>query len=227
MLARHPQQGDAEHMAAKHDGPGPNRDWQPGRRRPGAPENEMPVAVAVNVVLARNSDLVVFVSDCLVYSTGLQITIAARFRALGRQRMMRGLHGGGDAAERVLLGVEFADGRTSSTMTMSGGVSNVAAADSPQLIFGVGGSGSQYGSNVPLFLQPLPPDGPLTLIIESPALGIAETRTQIESKAILAAATRVVELWLPEPADVQGPTMLTLDDLTPGGWFAAHYPRGD
>lgn len=215
-----------EPMATQRDDAVPGRNWQPGRRRPGAPENEIPVGVALNTVLARTSDLAMFVSDCWVYSTGLQFTVAARFRALGRQQIMHGLLGVGGAAERVLLGVEFADGRTGSTIPMTGGVSSVASDDQPQLIFGSGGSGSPYGSDVTLFLRPLPPAGPLALIVESPVLGISETRTQVATDAILTAATHVVELWPYEPPTDAGPVMLARDDLTPGGWFAAHYPDG-
>ena len=42
---------------------------------------------------------------------------------------------------------------------------------------------------------PLPPAGPLELVCEWPAFGIAESRAVIDAQIILGAAARSIQLW--------------------------------
>jgi hypothetical protein len=48
----------------------------------------------------------------------------------------------------------------------------------------------------------LPPPGPVTLVIERPSFGLAETHHDIDARAILDASARVLDLWPGEPSMV-------------------------
>ena len=45
------------------------------------------------------------------------------------------------------------------------------------------------------WLWPLPPPGPLTFVVEWPALGIAETRAETDATAVVEAAASAAPLW--------------------------------
>ena len=74
---------------------------------------------------------------------------------------------------------------------------------------GGGGGGGRWSHT--LWVWPLPPPGPLTLVCEWPAMGIAVTRSELDAKPILDAAARAQVIFsddhLPEPPDVDdGPS---------------------
>ncbi len=128
------------------------------RRQP--PENELPVSVAVDAVLGETADLVVYTSDVRVFRTVLEF----RLTALGRHRGTgRGLGGGlfghGEQDDRLLLGVEYADGRHGSNL---GGFRTGSDPDldpnAPVLMPG-GGSGGDRAVDMSFYLTPLPPLG--------------------------------------------------------------------
>ncbi len=52
----------------------------------------------------------------------------------------------------------------------------------------------------PAWAHPLPPDGPVTLVVSWPAQGIEEARAELDGAAIRAAAQRAVTLWPEGPA---------------------------
>jgi hypothetical protein len=183
------------------DGPEDPEDEQELRRRERlhegrAGENEVPVSVAFDAVLARTDDLAVFVSGLRVFSNGVELTVEVRARttpADDRYGLSEALHGHRDA--QLLLGVEFADGRRCSTIDwdlMSG------PPGTPRLWPG-GGSGGQRSADASYFLSPLPPPGELRLVCAWPEAGIEDTVTPLPTQQILDAAARVVELWPWEP----------------------------
>ncbi|MGI5351437.1 ankyrin repeat domain-containing protein [Streptomyces sp. CA-250714] len=58
-----------------------------------------------------------------------------------------------------------------------------------------GGSGAGFRTEVDLLLSALPPEGPLTLVIEWPDQDVPETRTELDAAEIRAAASEAVEIW--------------------------------
>ncbi|WP_324275316.1 RNA 2'-phosphotransferase [Blastococcus brunescens] len=101
-----------------------------------APDNEIPVAVPLNTVLARTSDVAVALTGLQVYSTGVSFDLAFRVRS-PLEPAHRGLsdlvfeHGA--SSGRFLLGIEMADGRRAS---------NVFGRDSDDgIVFHAGGGG--------------------------------------------------------------------------------------
>jgi hypothetical protein len=49
------------------------------------------------------------------------------------------------------------------------------------------------------WVHPLPPPGPVTLVVSWPRQGIAEARAELDGAAICQAAQRAVILWPDEP----------------------------
>lgn len=197
-----------------------HREFEAAWRRRQRPENEVPVSVAIDAVLADDQDVVVFISGARVFSNGVDFTLEVRARHGtndGRGGMLVGVHGDGDPSNRLLLGVELSDGRR---------CTNIGAytadfhdsADRPLLTPG-GGSGGTRASDISLFLSPLPPPGDLRVVCAWPKFGLHEKITVLSADVIVEAAHRVRLLWPwePEPGPEWG---VKPPDVPEGGWFA-------
>ena len=196
-------------------GDGPDEDEF---RRMSAPENELPVALPMNRLLARTDDLGIGLVGLQVYSTGLTFELAVRIRpsAAGddRGRSLQELFWDHSPhrATRFLLGLEFGDGRR---------VTNLRA-DADGIVFHQGGGGGgDTAIDQSWWLSPLPPDGPLTFVVRCPELGIGETATVLDGSAIRRAADDIVTLWPWEPPpEHRRPEPQRPPDLPPDSWFA-------
>ena len=102
---------------------------------------------------------------------------------------MRQHGGGGEVSPDFLrVGVIVADGRTATNLD-----DNDPSAD---LVLAFhGGHGGPGGEEQRLRMWPLPPPGPLALVVEWPAVGLAERRVELDAQAISEAAARVVPVW--------------------------------
>jgi hypothetical protein len=181
----------------------------------GAPENVLPVAVAINAILARTDGVAVSISDVRVYPAGLAfgLTLVRRERQELSRRAHHPyfLHGPGEEGD-PRFGVAYADGRKA--------VLDAPGPRSPQEERGIvlrqgGGGGSERRWEGRFWLWPLPPEGPLTFAFVWPAEGIDEVLVEVDSAPIREAAGRAVELWpddrpLPPPPGEPGT----------GGWQA-------
>lgn len=197
--------------AASGEGPDPDV-----LRRMSAPENEVPVALPQNVVLARTPDLAVALLGLQAYTTGVSFDLAVRSRpgAAGRgpedlNELFWSHHRGGP---RFLLGVEFADG----TRVSSGGFPD----PSGDVVFHPGGgSGGESSIDQSWWLSPLPPEGPLRLVVRCPELGVPETVVELDGTAIRRAGGSALVLWPWQPRE-DGPEPPPPVDLPPDSWFA-------
>lgn len=102
-----------------------------------------------------------------------------------------------DAEHSLKLGVLFADGRCATNLDpikWQSGASRDPAMDQPVLLLG-GGVGRPGHTESLVEIFPLPPASPMTLIVEWPEEGIAETRTEIDGAAIRAAAASATDIW--------------------------------
>jgi hypothetical protein len=181
--------------------------FEPVEHKPwwGPPPNELGVSVPLRSVLARTEELVVALLDAVAYTTGLsfRLTVKRRreppdsFDAWFRDPL--GLHerfSSGDALpdDLLRLGVLFSDGRKATT---TGGVSTFGRTERPSgpvLTPGdSSGGGGEWEST--LWLWPLPPAGPLALVVEWPSEGIEETRQEVEAQPLLDAGRASERLW--------------------------------
>jgi hypothetical protein len=194
-------------------------------RRMSAPENEIPVAVPLNTVLARTDDVAVALQRLSVYTTGVSFDLVVRLRPDAARAGGRDLneliwgHGHGPATEQggFLLGVELADGRRASNLSgRHGPVPGDGIVFTPG-----GGSGGIASVEQSWWLHPLPPEGPLRFIVRSPELGIDERSVVLDGAAIQAAAREVVVLWPWGPPPESGPSEPPAPpDLPDDSWFA-------
>jgi hypothetical protein len=155
-----------------------------------APINERPVAVALNLTLARTDDVAVFVSDVSVYSTGLvfEVEMMARERTDDSRDFMLS-HAESDADPR--LGVLLADGRRAVLGDWGG-----QAEGTPEIAFrSHGGQGGGHHWAVHVWLWPIPPEGPVTFVFRWLAAGIEETRVAVDAAPLREAAARAEALW--------------------------------
>ena len=197
-------------------GDGPDEDEF---RRMSAPENELPVALPMNRLLARTDDLGIGLVGLQVYSTGLTFELAVRIRpsAAGddRGRSLQELFWDHSPhrATRFLLGLEFGDGRR---------VTNLRA-DADGIVFHQGGGGGgDTAIDQSWWLSPLPPPGPLRIVVRCDPLGVPETVTELDGSAVRAAAADVVELWPWEPPSAfRTPPPPAPPDVPPGSWFGS------
>jgi hypothetical protein len=92
----------------------------------------------------------------------------------------------------LLVGVLFADGRRASSETIS--VPSASEPDNPVLrARALGGTGFAVEHEV--FVWPLPPDGPLKLVVQWRDRDIAESQTELDGAAIRVAAKDAAEIW--------------------------------
>jgi hypothetical protein len=185
-------------------------------RRMRAPENELPVALPRNVLLARTDDAVVALLGMHVHSTGLAFDLAVRVRpgSLSGVELHDVLWRPGPGAPPLLLGLELADGTR---------VDNVGEPRwDGDVVFTQGsGSGSEHSVDHSWWLSPLPPAGPLTVVVWCPELGLPETTVVLDGAEIRAAAEGVVELWPWEPPRRRGPDRpRPAPEIPEGSWFA-------
>jgi hypothetical protein len=187
-------------------------------RRMSAPENEIPVALAENLLLARTDDAAVALVGLQVYSTGVAFTLIVRVRPASQQMAGRSVndlvweHGPGSG--RFLLGLELSDGRRVSNLRMPGGPADV-------VFTAGGGSGGEASIEQSWWLHPLPPEGPLRVVVRCAELGIGEADAVLDGTAIRRAAEDVVTLWPwappPEHLHAEPPRP---PDVPPDSWFA-------
>ena len=193
-------------------------------RRHHRPANEIPASVRVDAAIGSSAGLVVFISSLSVYSNGISFTTEARGRGGPGSKdrpvsLVDGLLGTVPSRDRMLLGVELADGRRC-TSTPRGHEANPA--DEPLLLSTGGGGGNGVGS-AEWFLSPLPPPGDLRLRCAWPSAGIPETTTIISADELLRAARGVRQLWPPSRVFDQQPDPTPVV-LPPDGWFMSGLP---
>jgi hypothetical protein len=202
---------------------------EPSRHHTEAPGNELPVGLAPFGVLGRSGDAVVTITGVRVSRFGLDMDLGVRLRRepRGLRRRLFGLISprhqdeAGSAEERLWLGVQYADGRTGSTVGIA---TRDDLHDAPVRFASGGGRGGTRSYQTHLWLAPLPPAGPLTFVCTWPLFNIPETQTVVDATPIQEAAARTEILWPVEPIEAYEPS----EPLTPvSDWFAQAARRPD
>lgn len=195
------------------------------RRRMSAPDNEVPVPVAASLVLARTDDVCIAVVGIGAYTTGATVELAVRLRhrppgfgRYGLHHVLDGWRAGEvDLAQRLLFGIEYADGRRASNVDHAAWPSGPVADDEPVLTSG-GSSSSDLTHDASFWLSPLPPDGPLAFVCSWPTVGVPERRVVLEGADLTSAGARALVLWPYEP-EVE-PEQPPEPERPLSGWFA-------
>lgn len=173
----------------------------------GPPQNMLGAPVPLRLLLARTERAVAALTGCDAYPNGVAFDFALRLRpdslTIAERRAL--MHGGlfhrvgpveGDELppELFRFGVLFADGRKATSVNDRRAFMGQDEPDGPFLM-PRGGGGGELSWNMDFWLWPLPPAGPLTFVVEWPALGIAETRVESDATAIVEAAATTETLW--------------------------------
>jgi hypothetical protein len=173
----------------------------------GPPDDTRPGVVALELTVARSDRAAVLVESASAYPTGVELALEIRWRDADFDVFHSGIRwyteGGELPDELVRFGVQLPDGSKATTLGTGASAPVAVAADAqaalaqptgPRLVQR-GGAGSSRGWSQALWLWPLPPEGQIELVCEWPALGIALTRTPLETAPILDAARRSEQLW--------------------------------
>lgn len=88
------------------------------------------------------------------------------------------------------MGVAFSDGRLALSDSHRAG-----ATDRRLSLIPLSGSGTSSRFDQRFWVQPLPPRGPLGLIVEWSRRSLPETRVDVPADAIVEAASRATVLW--------------------------------
>ena len=105
--------------------------------------------------------------------------------------------------EGLHVGVGLADGRRA--VYVDGGrhsaqLGRLRGEGDPVLLTSAGSTWGQFHRMLELYLTPLPPEGPLALVVQWLEHEIEETRVDLDSAAIRAEAARVADVWPDLPA---------------------------
>lgn len=187
--------------------PAPRPEPERRRREPWhQPEHVLPGSAPGEVIVARTPDAAVWVGSVQAYPNGFTCTVwvVRREQPTGSVRMTRPFASAYrnpdpfEAEDRntgLRFGVEYADGRRAA-MGQGLPLSFEGPQDEGMLwLLPRGGGGSELSWEQNLWISPLPPDGPVTLVGSWPDVGVDEQRGELDGTAIRAAAARAVELW--------------------------------
>jgi hypothetical protein len=199
------------------------------RRQMSPPDHEFPAGVGPYVLLGHTDDAAVGLTRLEAFSTGFQFTLAVRVRQ-PRPEFARGglyrlisshVHPGVEVRpeDRLLLGIEYSDGRRASTLSDMRMHGPGAMTDRDLLVLVQhGGGGGELSVDQPYWVAPLPPEGPVTVVLAWPGFGIPESRTTLDGATIRAAASHSQTLWPPQP--VIEPPEPPPTPRPSSGWFA-------
>lgn len=183
------------------------------RRAPwlAAPRGALPGVVALERVLARTDRAAVCVTRVGAFPTGFELDLVTltpvdradldpllfgphHHRRMGRSEDV--------PPDMLRFGLQFADGGKATNVGGFLPPEPGTAPTGPVIVPG-GGSGGDGRWQQSFWVWPLPPQGPLLLVCEWPAAGIALTRSEIDAGVILDAAARAQVLFsdehLPDP----------------------------
>lgn len=197
-----PEMSDAEAEPTEFSAP---RWWD-------SPDDELPALLPVSELLASTDHVAIALSAVAVYREGVEFRIDRRLRRNGLSlrewnelcsTFMEHMTFGGpvDLEGRFRFGLVLGDGEKvlPDPSGFPGGGDDAGAAPEGHVLNrrqqGGGGGSSVYESRDHLWLWPLPPDGPIELVIQWPALGIEETRIVLDGTAMLALKDRARPFW--------------------------------
>ncbi|MPQ96664.1 hypothetical protein GB931_01760 [Modestobacter sp. I12A-02628] len=179
----------------------------------GPPHGELPVPTATSVVVGRSASTVVSLDAVRCWSTGLTLDLSIHLVEAGRgarRALFHALdahHGRGPLdlflpAGGLRLGVQYADGRRTSTVEESAWLSvpqDVAPADwlPDQVVLEGLDRPRAWGRTWrrTLWMWPVPPPGDVTVVCLWPDRGIEETRSSFPAGPVIAACAGAGPLW--------------------------------
>lgn len=161
--------------------PEPRRPAVPHARQ-GPPDRVLGEPVGGRTVVARTDDVVIAVDRIVAYPSGFELGVTVRSHAapvVGSFDESHRRTWNGSAAfpgESLHVSLVFADGRRTTMIPMHG-------------------HGTQIRYDQHYWVEPLPPPGPLGVVVAWERRGLPETRAHLDAGAIVEAAGRAQTLW--------------------------------
>ena len=166
----------------------------------GPPKNELPGLVPYPVRLAATDAGAIGISAIAAYARGFNVTV----QAIAARRPSRGrlydplqwleVPPGELADELIRFGIELADGTKLTNVGLMAFDDETDTLAEAGMFPGAGGGGDRDWETE-FWVWPLPPQGPLAFVCEWPAMGIPETRHEIDARLVRDAAERSRSLW--------------------------------
>ena len=164
----------------------------------GSPSDELPGLVPYPFALAATNAGALGVSAIAAYSRGFTVTLqAVAARRPGQRRLHDALHwfGAGELPDDLIrFGIEFADGTKLTNIDALAFDESAETSPEAGIVLGDSSAGDRDWQTE-FWVWPLPPEGPLAFVCEWPAMGIPETRQEVDARLILDAAERARPLW--------------------------------
>ncbi|WP_345482846.1 hypothetical protein, partial [Actinopolymorpha pittospori] len=145
------------------------------------PESAIPAAVATSgIVLARTDEAAVAISGLSGYPNGFDLwlvaTLRSKQRPLGTTMLLSDTEESQEVRPEFLrFGIQFADGRRCTNLTVGGPRMRDTEPHDPTLQMMTTGGGRRF-ADWRLWVWPLPPPGPLTFVCQWPAFDIPVKR---------------------------------------------------
>lgn len=165
--------------------------------RQGPPDAVLGQPLAGHTVVARADGFVIAVERIVAYPSGFEMSVTVRTRdepVFGSFDEVNRRSWSGSAAfpgESLRVGVVFADGRRS---FVDNSPPRPASTGDVRLV-PMGGGGTQSRFDQRYWVEPLPPPGPLGVVVEWDRRHLPETRADLDAGAIVEAASRAETLW--------------------------------
>jgi hypothetical protein len=134
--------------------------------------------VTARIVVARTPTVVVAVDRVVAYPSGFELGVAARSQD-------EPLRGSFDTGNR----------RSWSGTAAFAGASLTVRLDGDLTVVPVSGSGTQTRFDQRFWVMPLPPPGPVGVVLAWPARDVAEIRAELDGAAVVDAAAQAETLW--------------------------------
>ena len=159
----------------------------------------MPATLAVDAPLHEDEDAVWWIPSLDVFPNGFRVNVAVQINPHRAQELQSRIHRGPMGMMR--LGVRFADGRVGGR---GAGRAYPGAPGIPKDDDGVptepivgfsGGGGGGSGWRFSAWVFPLPPDGPLEIIVAPPLPATGEFMAVVEGSEVRAAARNARVVW--------------------------------
>lgn len=177
----------------------------------GPSDDELPAFFPVSETVASTEHTAIALTMVAVYRDGLEFRLERRLRRRGLTRdewgeltavFMEHHPWGGPrgSADRLRYGLVLGDGEQVLADRWGFGGPG-AEGDQPNGHMlqrregGGGGGGRSFTGSDALWLWPLPPAGPIELVLQWPSLGIGEERILLDGTALIALADRARSFW--------------------------------
>jgi hypothetical protein len=172
----------------------PRRPYAPHPRQ-GPPDSVLGEPVSGRTIVARTDEFVIAVDRIVAYPSGFELGVTVRthdqpvFGSFDESQRRTWSGSAAFPGQSLSVGVVFADGRRSS-------VDNFRSAPGGDVrLVPMRGGGTQIRYDQQFWVEPLPPPGPLAVVVEWERRDLPETRADLDAGAILEAATKAETLW--------------------------------